>query len=294
MLSNLLFSAIGRSCLTAAAASLFAFPTASAARGGPIGQDQDKATQSAAGPDVVVNGHRLKNGLPEVLNVNGADAQGRRHHQARAEQFAKCMMFFDPDLLRKAIDGPVHQSSTVFALGRLIQINFGCYRDQEVVPPREAAELGDCNAATTNYATGAKECRAPYDRAAIIRRVISKYAGPLKLTSLQTNDPAVQARFNAREPARNRLRQHDDMLMFEIAVCMVRIAPKDSVALVEETSTKEQYWLEDDIVHKARVCIGGAKQLGIDPAEFRDYVTDAVYRWIVAARDVETLVPTET
>lgn len=275
------------------AAALFSIsPTASATSSQAV-KSSNGVDQSASPADVIVNGHRLKNGLPEVLNVNGADAQGRRHHQSRAEQFAKCMMFFDADLLRKAIDGPVHQSSTVFALGRLIQINFGCYRDQEVVPPREAAELGECNAATINYATGAKECRAPYDRAAILRRVMAKYGGPLELTGKQTRDPAVQARFDAREVPRNRLRRDDDKLMFEISVCLVRMAPELSVDLVEANDKKQQYWLEDDIIDNARPCIGGAQQLGIDPAELRDYISDSVYRWIVAARNVDSLIPAD-
>lgn len=267
------------------------------ARAGLVQRYTAAGTPPQENSDVTVTGHRLKNGFPSALSLNPEMARGRARHQKRAEVFAKCMMFFDPFYLRRAIDDPPHSSTATFALGRLIQKNIGCYPDQEVVPPRSAADLGDCNAATVSgmvdEAWRAKECRAPYDRAAIIRRVMAKYGGTLELTDKQTRDPAVQARFDAREVPRNRLRREDDKLMFEISVCLVRMAPALSVDLVETDDTKQQYWLEDEIIEKARPCIGGALQLGIDPAELRDYISDAVYRWIVAARNVDSLIPAD-
>jgi hypothetical protein len=277
--------------------SLMTICPSAVARAGLVQRDTAAIAPSQENSDVTVTGHRLKNGFPSALSLNPEMARGRTRHQKRAEVFAKCMRFFDPFYLRGAIDGVIHSSTETFALGRLIQKNIGCYPDQEVVPPRSAADLGDCNAATVfgmvDEAWSAKECRAPYDRAAILRRVMAKYGGTLELTAKQTRDPAVQARFNAREVPRNRLRRDDDKLMFEISVCLVRMAPELSVDLVEANDTKQQYWLEDDIIDNARPCIGGAQQLGIDPADLRDYISDSVYRWIVAARNVDSLIPAD-
>lgn len=278
------------SLLVAAAACLA--PCAAAAQQMP----DDRPKFAVKGnQDVVVHGKRLRKGLPEVLNIEPSLARGRARHAARAQVFAKCMRFLDLDLLHKAIDGPPQDSATRFALGRLVQKNLGCYPDLSPVPPREAAELGSCNAANVRGMVDEygqiKECRAPYDRAAILRRVIKMYAGDLTLTREQTTDPAVQARFDAREVPRNRLRRGDDRTMFQIAVCMVRLQPEAAIELVGANVTAVQYGLEDDIVDGSRDCIGGAHELGIDPAEFRDYVTDAVYRWVIAARGVDSLIP---
>lgn len=244
---------------------------------------------------VVVNGHRIKVHRPNHLRVAPDIARGRRRLEARAEAFAQCMRISDLNLLHDAIDGRMGYSSNRFAIGRLIQENAGCYEGLNLAPPPSAIEIGTCNRARVQgIATDPSqiiECRAGYNRAAILRRVIAAYASPLRLTPEQTTDPVVQARFNAREMPRNDLRRSDDDTMFQIAVCMVRLQPEASVDLVEASTIPEQYRLEDKIVDGAKECIGGAPQIGIDPSEFRDYITDSVYRWIVAARGVDSLIP---
>lgn len=205
------------------------------------------------------------------------------------------MKHLDLYLLRKAIDGQVDYSSTRFALGRLIQKNLGCYPDLPEAPRPGAIELGTCDATNVygmvDFIGAVKECRAPYNRAALLRRAIDMYAGDLTLTPEQTSDPAVQARFDAREIPRNKLRRGDDKLTFEIAVCMVRMQPEASVQLTTADDKSDQYNLEDKIIAGANECIGGAQQMTVDPNVFRDYVSDAVYRWVVAARNVDSLLP---
>lgn len=37
-------------------------------------------------------------------------------------------------------------------------------------------------------------------------------------------------------------------------------------------------------------CVGGAKEVTVDPAQFRAYTAEAVYEWAVAAKGERTLV----
>lgn len=274
---------------------VFASVVAAGAARSAVPQQSAPAASASTDQDVIVVGERLHKGPPETLEIAPELARGRARHARRATEFAQCMRFSDLDLLHAAIDGPPQDSTTRFALGRLIQKNHGCYRDLSTVPPHDAAELGSCNAQTVKGMVdefwNVVECRAPYDRAAILRRVIATYAGDLALTRQDTTDPAVQARFNAREVRRNRLRRDDDRLMFEIAVCMVRLRPEQAVKLTTSGDRGEQYRLEDTIITGAKACIGGASELGVDPSEFRNYISDAVYRWAVAARGVDSLIP---
>jgi len=237
-------------------------------------------------PDIVVVG--TKNERPKTIALQPIDRQGRARHAARAERFAKCMQFLDLDLLHRVVDGPPEYSSTRFALGRLIQKNLGCYPDLEKVPRPGAIDLGTCDAASVGTH---KECRAPYDRAAILRRAIRKYAPDLSLTVEQVNDPAVQARLDAREVPLNRYRRGDDKLLFEISICMVRLRPEQAVQLTMTDDRLAQNSLTDAVISGANECIGGAKQLDVGQDMFRAYISDAVYRWVVATRNVDSLLP---
>lgn len=287
----------GRALLLTLAIAMIAAPVPPVVAGPRLSQAQSGSSgKDADSSDIIVNGKRYSRHLPKDLAIVPDLARGRARLAARAGTLVKCMRFLDPDLLRKAIDGPLHYSTSRFALGRLIQENLGCYPNYNPVPPRTADDFGSCNAATVQGNVGqqfgtTRECQAPYERAALIRRVIGMYAPDLSLSAQETTEPAVQARFDAREIERNRLRRGDDKLLFEIAVCMVRMRPEASVRLTLSQSTGEQYALEEAILDGAKPCIGGMKSLGIDPVEFRDYITDSVYRWAVAARNVDSLIP---
>ena len=49
--------------------------------------------------------------------------------------------------------------------------------------------------------------------------------------------------------------------------------------------------LEDALFIGAHQCVGYAKRMDVPPDLFRAYISDAVYRWVVAARGVDSLIP---
>lgn len=202
--------------------------------------------------------------------------------------FTRCMKDPPLDVIRKIIDGPPHQSDTVFALDWLIRSHSARYPGYQRPQP-DVPAFGACNPQiVSNFLV---QCRAPFDRGALLDQALRRYAPDISLTAAQTNNRAIQARYDAREVPRNRLRRADDKLFFEIATCMVRIAPRLSSALANERDDSErQERLAQAVVEKARLCIGGGK-LKVSPAMFRIYITDAVYRWAVAARNVASLLP---
>ena len=114
------------------------------------------------------------------------------------------------------------------------------------------------------------------------------------LTRSETGDKAVQARFDAREVPRNRYRLPADYRTFAIAVCLVRMQPEATVQLLHTRPGSDgENKIERTIVGRARVCVGDAREVSFDAIRLRFYLIDALYRWIVAARGVDTLIGDE-
>lgn len=55
----------------------------------------------------------------------------------------------------------------------------------------------------------------------------------------------------------------------------------------DQLSTRIQLTMYAQAPH----CIGHAKEVKADPLLFRMYIADSVYRWVVAARNIESLIP---
>ena len=107
-----------------------------------------------------------------------------------------------------------------------------------------------------------------------------------------TGDPAVRQRHDARERPRNRLRLPGERTAFSVASCLVREQPVLATRLVRAPAGEPlERGLIQAMLIDGRVCLGRIKRLTIDPATFRVYTVDAFYRWLVAARGVETLIP---
>ena len=220
-------------------------------------------------------------------NRTGHGAIASRSAFAVSERFARCAVTTDSaaastphDALRRALDGAINGAGQRFWQSRFIGIKSTCAQD-----PQIARLYGLASADGTYYDT------TYYDRGAMYVRAIQVFAPGLTMTKAQTADPVVHQRFNAREVPLARYRLPVDRRYFEIAVCLVRMEPELSVRLVQTQRTDLFTKLEAAIVGRSPVCVGGARKVYFDPAQFRMYIADAVYRWAVAVKGLDSLIP---
>lgn len=235
--------------------------------------------------DIVVTGLRDIDdpGSPVTRSTLGSGgATQSRQAFALAERFARCAVkpgMRAADELRGALDGVINGARQAFQQTRFVQLNSTCAQDT-----RAAQDFGLASV-WPGY-----DMRY-YDRGALIIEVIRKFGPDLELTKAQTADPAVQARFNAREVIRARFRLPVDRTYLETAICLVRLQPELSVRLVRTPDYPSVGRVEAAIVNGARICTGNARNVYFDPMQFRFYIADAVYRWAVAARGIDSLIP---
>lgn len=232
--------------------------------------------------DIVVTGDKPVS-PDEVKGISTPDPTGQaianREAYSRSTIFANCVRDISPTVMRKVIDGPPNRSDTRYAQGLLVNKHITCYLDTQP-PPAPAAPF---NVITSGA--------SPFDRGALLERVFAQYAPHAKLTSKETGDPAVQQRFDAREVPRNRWRLPVDYKTFSIAVCFVRLQPGAAIALLHsKPGSAREKTLEATIIGRARICVGDAQRVTFDATKLRVYLVDALYRWVVAARGVETLI----
>ena len=194
-----------------------------------------------------------------------------------SQRWAACPARAGPDRrgwLQTAIDSRTNSTRQEFAMLRLSKIYAAC------APDTEDAHLGIIQ-------------NVYYDRGALTIEALKAFAPDLKLTKEQTADAAVQARFNARETSLAKFRLPVDRRYFEAAVCFVRLQPELAVKLaMTDKPLAAVRRLEAAIVNRGRICVGNARKVYFDGIQFRFYIADAVYRWAVAAKNVDTLIPT--
>lgn len=176
--------------------------------------------------------------------------------------------------LRVALDAPTASARQVFAQQQFVRLNAAC-------------------APTADYAGRSGTIAGYYhDRGGLYLLALQRFAGELTLRKSDTADPAVQRRFDRREIPLLRDRLAADRQFIEAAICLVRLQPEFAVRLVQATTRYPAFKrIEAAIVNGARVCTGNARRVYFDPTQFRSYIADALYRWIVAARGVDTLIP---
>lgn len=265
-------------------------------------------SQPAARPgDIVVEGYRGRKAYEQRLHAPAAtDVIGNRVAYGYAERLAKCAgrgKLSDPSSLSAVVDGVVNTATQAAAQDRLVRIYISCSESPTLasfttVPQSKNMNVqyalqGDLTGASSG-ADASPLGHSIYDRGALTIEALKRYVPDLWLTSAETNDAAVQARFNARETVLNRHRLPEDQQYFQVAVCMVRVAPELSVRLAVSDGTARFGDLQETLVDRARVCVGGAKKVRLDPTQFRLYIADAVYRWAVAAKGVNSLIPAQT
>ena len=180
-------------------------------------------------------------------------------------------------VLRDVLDRRVNSVLQQNAQRRLVDGNGACSSDME--PIGAGFEGYDIN-----Y----------YARGALYIEALQMFAPDLKLTTKDTENAAVQARFNAREIPLAKFRLPADQRYFRVAICLVRLQPELSTDLVIRDHTPPAtFRIEAAIVNRAKSCIGNARRVNFDPAQLRFYLGEALYRWTLAARSVDTLVPAE-
>lgn len=255
---------------------------------GPVeakdGKVQTKEKNGQSG-EVVVQGNKDRDappppGITTIVNGNSFTAVNQK-----SSQFAKCATNVNFETLGPLIDGDMNSPTQTFALDRIIRNNASCYSDMPYAthPP----QLGECNAVGVFDVT---ICRNMYDRGALMEAAIARFAPDATLSTAEVNDPAVQQRLNLREAGRNAKRIPVDRFLFQVGICMTRLQPELVTRIFQAHGDDAlQNALTMKVLDGARPCIGGAKKVKMEPTQLRYYLIDAFYRWVVAARDVGTL-----
>lgn len=195
----------------------------------------------------------------------------------RADMFLGCAFAkASRDWLRKAVEGPPNFASTQYAQGMVISTNWGCYPPPGYSPPWNPAMIG------TDF----------LDRGILIERTLRQFVPDVALDASQTFDPAVRAQFRKVETQQNRYRQNPEMSGFIVAACLVQTQPVLTTRLFHAQQGSDLVrGLEQAIIVNSPECLEGVKKLSIEPTTLRVYLIDAFYRWVLAARNVSTLIP---
>lgn len=289
---------LGKLILTLALVSPAAAP-------GQTAKASPRPPADAVPDDIVVEGYRDRPDIQTKAKVPVAVSTTRnRATYGHSELLAKCAArskLSDLKRLRAVVDGEFNTATMVLAQDRLKRIYISCSEGASLLgftsPPQSDLEMSAIFTEDMFTRTGSfQTASAPlgysiYDRGAFTIQALKLFAPDLKLTREETNDPAVQSRFNLREVPRNRFRFREDYDYFQVAVCMVRVEPRLATRLALSDGSARFGDVQAALIDRARVCVGGAKNVQVDPTQFRLYIADAVYRWAVAARGVDSLIP---
>lgn len=272
---------------------------------------QDQKTQSESRDhsrnEIIVEGYPNADNQPAAVRTPPAvSALNSRKAYEYSEMLATCAVrskLSSTALLRAVVDGDVNSSAQSYAQDRLKRTYISCGEgpgllnmnnpeppSTKLIGPQRGSRddlIGNPPGGTDGSPLG----RSVYDRGAVTIRALKTFVPDLSLTAAQTGDPAVQSRFNLREMPRNRSRLPVDQLYFQVAVCIVRVAPELSVRLAMGDRAATAGGLQATLLNRARVCVGNAKKIYVDATQFRLYIADALYRWTVAARNVDSLIP---
>ncbi|MCT8001931.1 hypothetical protein NZL82_08545 [Sphingomonas sanguinis] len=247
--------------------------------------------QHAAGQEVVVEGERLPD--EKAPPPPGIKKQGNTLAVAQVDDqskiFQRCVKFTPTDTLRQVVDGRPNSPQHEYSLDRFIRINVACYPGAQQPPP-ESPGYSYCRAVIGNDRLPI--CRSYYDRGAIIEGAVAHFAPDATLTMAEVADKEVQKRLDAREATRLALALPADKARMQIAECLVMSQPEQVTKMFQARDTpalQVQYVYR--IMDRGKVCLGGIKSARVEPLYFRYVLTEAFYRWVVAARNVDTLIP---
>ncbi len=213
--------------------------------------------------------------------------QDSRILASQAASFVRCAKLPDnAQMLSDILDHSPRELVAQRALHEFILSHAGCYQDMSMSPASpQSPQLGECN----NIVTGL--CRVTYDRGALYETALDKFAPDYQLGQLQTFDPAIRARFIARQKERNRIRLSVDRDYFMVVACMVQLRPREALDMLQaKQGSPEERTMRSEMIGRRSPCVGGARNVNFDPGQFRAYTAEAVYEWISAARNTNTLV----
>jgi len=257
------------------------------------GAAQERDTpQGSPGRDVVVRGERLPetNAPPPPGITVQSDRIVNRTLDEKAQMFVRCAPLFPPKVLRRAIDGQPNRPTTLLAMDSFIRANQACWPDMPSPPLPPPPDLASCWQVYT--VTGPPVCRSSYDRGAVLEAAIARFAPDAALTAQEVDDPAANARLEAREKQRLLFAYSDEKIRAQVTQCLVRAEPEETTRMVHahgNAALQTQYVYR--ILDRAKHCLGNPERIEVEPLFFRYALTDAFYRWVVAVRDVDSLLP---
>jgi len=302
--------------LPAIVLALIALPAAAqdatASDGSSPAPAQMRLPPDALPGDIVVRGYRDRKARDTRTTIPGSAGYRPSTNQRKydlSERLAKCAArsrLSNLDWMRGVVDGEVNSARHHRNQDRLVRAYITCGESPSLLsytrPPQYASDIGSIAAASETMSIAAGNSGSVeasplgwsiFDRGAFTIAVLKRFAPDLTLSRAEMADPAVQSRFNLREVPRNRLRFPVDYKYFQVAVCMVRVEPEMAVRLAMSDGEARFSDVQEVLIDRARICVGNAKKVQVDPTEFRLYIADAVYRWAVAARNVGSLIPSD-
>lgn len=240
--------------------------------------EQNALPDGGSSDEIIVKALSLpRDKLP--VNVRWAPVDNTQINIAyeRADTFLGCAFAkASRDWLRKAVEGPPDFASTRYAQGMVIQTHWGCYPPPGDRPAWNPAEMGG----------------SFLHRGILLERTLRQFAPDASLDAAQTFDPKVRARFRKVETEHNRYRQNPEMSGYIVAACLVQTQPVLATRLVRSQQGSDlERGLEQAVLVNSTECLEGVKKLSIEPTTLRLYLVDAFYRWVLAARNVSTLIP---
>lgn len=255
--------------------------------------------------DIVIESYRDRAKLPTVTqSAPQVTAVRLRRLYEYSERLANCAArsrLSNISRLRAVVDGEFNSVTHAVAQDRLKRTYITCSESPQILTMTtpDGPPLTLSSNAVSGVIEGGSVTVDPaplghsiYDRGAFIIAAMKTYAPGLTLTKKDTGDPVVQQRFDQREIPRNRYRLPVDYSYFQVAVCMVRMEPNLSVRLAMGDGSARNGGLQATLINRARVCVGNARNVSVDATQFRLYIADAVYRWTVASRGTDSLIPT--
>lgn len=258
-----------------------------------VAQNSPATAPKEQNREIVVEADRLpprKAPPPPGITIQ-SDRQVNRVLDEKAQMFVRCAPFFPPKILRRVIDGQPNTPKALLAMDSFIRANMACWPDLPAAPTPPPPTLASCWQAYT--VADIPVCRSNYDRGAILEAAIMRFAPDAKLTVQDVDDLAVMARLKVSEEIRLQHAYSDERVRAHVAQCLARSEPDETTRLVHahgDALLQTQYVYR--ILDHAKHCLGNPERVEVEPLYFRYVLIDAFYRWVVAARHVDTLFPT--
>lgn len=212
---------------------------------------------------------------------------------ADSRMLARCAFRRSPQMIHDVVDGLPNQSTTSWALDRLIRQNAACYLAYNPGQNTDQTRpvYGECNPVNVPD-SGLHLCRSFYDRAALLEYTLQTYLPDLNLTPADLRDPSVRARYIARERPRAKIRFAADRRYFEVASCIVQTNATITTQFLHSAAGADaEAALRNDLLRNSRACVQNAMKVTVDPIQFRMYMLEAVYAWTLAIQAKSSLLP---